>query len=335
MVQWDHDLSQFVPMGRATVSEDGAVMVTDAGSGVTKAGWGGACVYDPTKCAQPAPPDCKECGQPTTGDCPSCEPNPTMANKKCENNACKWCRGKSCDKRFEETVPEGVTKLDLPMPSFASMPLPGSTAMAAFNGYVKRGFLPATWKLDAQAFCTSQGGWKFKLSEAQIRSNIVVDPTKFNELTDDEIDRFVNLQPAEACLQTRFGLLALSGGFPTAGRPNNWYRRSAIEAHEQVHYNKFKLHAETNYAIFKGHIEELTTAIRSEADESAKKARDRIGRELEEAIDTLDRLMWEDDQSIDGFDGHLDVVSFHDAINGVLSPIRARLEVIRMQKGCQ
>ena len=42
VVQWDHDLGQYVAMGRATVSEDGAVLITDSGSGLTKAGWGGA-----------------------------------------------------------------------------------------------------------------------------------------------------------------------------------------------------------------------------------------------------------------------------------------------------
>lgn len=41
IVQWDHDLATFVPMGRGTVSEDGTQLVTDAGSGITKAGWGG------------------------------------------------------------------------------------------------------------------------------------------------------------------------------------------------------------------------------------------------------------------------------------------------------
>ena len=37
--QWDHDLATFVPMGQATVTEDGSFIVTDAGSGITKAGW--------------------------------------------------------------------------------------------------------------------------------------------------------------------------------------------------------------------------------------------------------------------------------------------------------
>ena len=39
--QWDHDLALFVPMGNGTVSEDGVLIVSDPGSGITKAGWGG------------------------------------------------------------------------------------------------------------------------------------------------------------------------------------------------------------------------------------------------------------------------------------------------------
>ena len=53
VVQWDHDLSQYVPMGRATVSGDGAILITDAGSGITKAGWGGLCRYDECKTSLP------------------------------------------------------------------------------------------------------------------------------------------------------------------------------------------------------------------------------------------------------------------------------------------
>jgi len=41
IVQWDHDLATFVPMGRGTVSEDRTQIVTDVGSGISKAGWGG------------------------------------------------------------------------------------------------------------------------------------------------------------------------------------------------------------------------------------------------------------------------------------------------------
>ena len=73
IVQWDHDLGQYVAMGRATVSEDGAVLVTDSGSGITKAGWGGLCRYDPDKCGKTAPPKCKNCEKiDSNAECPTC-----------------------------------------------------------------------------------------------------------------------------------------------------------------------------------------------------------------------------------------------------------------------
>ncbi len=83
IVQWDHDLGQYVPMGRATVSEDGAVLVTDAGSGLTKAGWGGLCRYDPDKCSKNKP-DCEFCKAPSQqgSECPTCDWDPSQNNKE-------------------------------------------------------------------------------------------------------------------------------------------------------------------------------------------------------------------------------------------------------------
>ena len=80
IVQWDHDLGQYTAMGRATASEDGSVLVTDSGSGLTKAGWGGLCRYDPDKCAKEAL-KCGVCERLSTGDCPTCEPDPTKDGK--------------------------------------------------------------------------------------------------------------------------------------------------------------------------------------------------------------------------------------------------------------
>ncbi len=59
---------------RATVSEDGSVLITDSGSGITKAGWGGLCRYDPDKCGKTAPPkECDKCQkfEAVTSDCPT------------------------------------------------------------------------------------------------------------------------------------------------------------------------------------------------------------------------------------------------------------------------
>ena len=56
------------------MSEDGSVLITDSGSGITKAGWGGLCRYDPDKCGQNAPPVCNDCQSLFTGsgECPTC-----------------------------------------------------------------------------------------------------------------------------------------------------------------------------------------------------------------------------------------------------------------------
>ena len=100
IVQWDHDLGMFVPMGRATVSEDGSVLITDAGSGITKAGWGGVCLYDPTKCAKKEPPTCKDCQKLGTGDCPNCEKDSGKNKSACsigDGSTCGVCKDGSCD----------------------------------------------------------------------------------------------------------------------------------------------------------------------------------------------------------------------------------------------
>ncbi len=61
--QWDHDLATFVPMGRATVNEDASLLVSDAGSGITKAGWGGP------PSVPPPDPDCAKTKGPSEDDC--------------------------------------------------------------------------------------------------------------------------------------------------------------------------------------------------------------------------------------------------------------------------
>jgi hypothetical protein len=98
IVQWDHDLGQYVAMGRATVSEDGAVLITDSGSGLTKAGWGGLCQYDPDKCGSKEPPKCGDCEQLLTGrsDCPTCYPDPAKNNSICDRKICNTCQNGTC-----------------------------------------------------------------------------------------------------------------------------------------------------------------------------------------------------------------------------------------------
>ena len=110
IVQWDHDLGQYVPMGRATVSEDGSVLITDSGSGITKAGWGGLCRYDPDKCGKnaPPPPVCNDCQklEAGTGDCPTgnCATLPNISKV----NSGKCCGGTIIDTEKSCCVQPGV-----------------------------------------------------------------------------------------------------------------------------------------------------------------------------------------------------------------------------------
>ncbi len=93
--QWDHDLATFVPMGRATVNEDASLLVSDAGSGITKAGWGGPPSVPPPDpdCAKTKGPTEDDCGEQCLklnniplGRCPrklcTTEPNPPLTSEK-------------------------------------------------------------------------------------------------------------------------------------------------------------------------------------------------------------------------------------------------------------
>ncbi|NRR32087.1 hypothetical protein HSX11_18080 [Oxalobacteraceae bacterium] len=85
--QWDHDLATFVQMGQATVTEDGAFLITDPGTGISKAGW--------HPIPNPPPPD--DC--PSSGGAPSCKECQKLdsGSGKCPKKTCKPDDGKACD----------------------------------------------------------------------------------------------------------------------------------------------------------------------------------------------------------------------------------------------
>jgi hypothetical protein len=69
--QFDHDLNQFVNVGKGTTSEDGLLIVSDPGFGITGAGWGG--------CGQPQPP---------TTCAGSCDDGKACTTDSCQNGSC-------------------------------------------------------------------------------------------------------------------------------------------------------------------------------------------------------------------------------------------------------
>ncbi|MEM1183232.1 MAG: PKD domain-containing protein, partial [Acidobacteriota bacterium] len=93
---FDHDLGEFVPIGTATVSDDGTRVTSNRGSGVVKAGWHG-CVpppLDPTDICQPS--SCKQCN--ADGELePLCEED------------CETCDDGTCTpRRFESLTVLGL-----------------------------------------------------------------------------------------------------------------------------------------------------------------------------------------------------------------------------------
>jgi hypothetical protein len=92
MYSYDHDLSTFVAIGTATVTDDGAILRSDPGVGVLKAGW--HCGGNPNQTGAAATcPQCNKC----IGT--NCAPDPAAAtcddkdkcteNDKCISGACK------------------------------------------------------------------------------------------------------------------------------------------------------------------------------------------------------------------------------------------------------
>lgn len=101
--QFDHDLEQFVSAGTARVSPDGSVVTTDAGFGLTKAGWGGAAPPPPPKNCTISCDDNNECTSDSVND-PPCSCSHAAIDGACGGqatgaNSCKdpgVCSGGRC-----------------------------------------------------------------------------------------------------------------------------------------------------------------------------------------------------------------------------------------------
>jgi hypothetical protein len=92
MYSYDHDLAAFVSIGTGTVSEDGALITSDPGVGVIKAGWHCGGNPNPVGTAGSCP-DCQRCQGTTCVADPakngqSCT-DPSNAPGVCDNGTCK------------------------------------------------------------------------------------------------------------------------------------------------------------------------------------------------------------------------------------------------------
>ena len=107
MYSYDHDLSAFVAIGSATVSSDGAVIRSDPGVGVLKAGWHCGGNPNPTGTAATCP-ECRKCDQ--NGNC---VPNTSKDGQQCDQHECKICRSGDCFGITEARVPFDLANVKL------------------------------------------------------------------------------------------------------------------------------------------------------------------------------------------------------------------------------
>lgn len=122
ILQWDHDLAMFVPMGQGTVDETGAFIRSDPGTGVTKAGWGGGGPPPPpdnTGCGNA--PQCTDCEEPGTdaNGCPICVPRTPDGRgsaNMCLQPKCRFDRIEgACVAAFGESADfEAILPVELP-----------------------------------------------------------------------------------------------------------------------------------------------------------------------------------------------------------------------------
>ncbi|MFG6490501.1 PKD domain-containing protein [Roseateles sp. BYS78W] len=291
VVQWDHDLGQYVPMGRATVSSDGAWLTTDSGSGVTKAGWGGVCRYDNCKTAATKCPDCMKMSAQGSSQCPNCAPDRTQDDKPCNGDACMRCRGGSCIEKFSKNT-KAIDSLFVDVQQEYLPSIPGGN-LGLFNGFKSSPGKPAIWDIDVNPQCSSDGSWKFKISKAFISSYVLIAVNhEYLELNDAELSKLAGganvcraLNHAEYSLRS-----SASSHYPEGSRSNpdvalllglSWKDPNApvydllagIIAHEGEHYTRFKKYVSDPWERFKLVIGQLQTPILDGDDVASAKAR--------------------------------------------------------------
>ncbi len=298
IVQWDHDLASFVPMGLGTISEDGTQLVSDPGSGISKAGWGGGGPPPtPPNCGVNPPPTCRAgdgsctgcaaCKYRPPGDgtqCPACQADPSQVLKSCQQNACKQCIGGNCERRFSETAPRGVTTINFLAPKIVKAPLTENGNFAGFIGTVSA--TPGEWNFEIEPYCTPSGQWKFVLTKAEIQSYITIQsPWKVPELTGSIISTppiVIGIQQCDYLNRLEFVMKwTRSGHF--AGGPNSnpviqclqangagglpggtlYNNQAGTMAHEQLHFTRFQGYVNLKLANFLTKIQQFSLPIAS------------------------------------------------------------------------
>jgi hypothetical protein len=95
--QFDHDLNQFINIGKGTTTEDGLLIISDPGFGISSAGWGGCGQPQPPTTCAASPGPCEKCDTSTGQIVPDTAKNGSTCDDK---NACTKetaCKAGKCE----------------------------------------------------------------------------------------------------------------------------------------------------------------------------------------------------------------------------------------------
>jgi hypothetical protein len=222
--QFDHDLNQFINIGKGTTSEDGLVIVSDPGFGITAAGWGG--------CGQPQPPTtctsacgpCQKCDT-TSG---SCVADTGKNGQSCDDgNTCTksdTCSAGSCSGTDKGPICGPNSAITVTYTAPTTTHAPSMTTPATTN--VNTPTFAATGCIDK-----GSGVWRFRVQSVTSTGRIDIYPTPAANTPNPTAGGNVNAGNYCAIIKD------LADYTSTGIKGPNWHVTQATIDHENYHWN--------------------------------------------------------------------------------------------------
>ncbi len=273
MYSYDHDLSAFVAIGTGTVSADGALVQSDPGVGVIKAGW--HCGGNPNSSGTAA--TCKECFKCMNG---SCTPDPDQFGNPCDGNECKVCDGATGCVNRTDSPSSGAPTISKRKVLPSTDPAIPSDEKYKTMGAVGLESIEVT--IDVRC---DHGRWRPVLK--------TLTGKYYRWLREDDanwIEDHRN-QGADTTCNQAFSVPCI---LPNHGKPGGWTSKAGVKAHEDVHESRVEPTLREAAPRIKEAIENFWVPIEESGQPVTRaEARKRLQEKLnDETLKGITRVLW-------------------------------------------